>query len=36
MSGTSVSNGDGKMLAIVVGDASSLGVIRKTLEAEDE
>lgn len=36
MSGTAVSEGDGQMVAIVVGEASAIGIIRKTLEAEDE
>lgn len=36
MSGTAVSEGDGKMMAIVVGDDSAIGIIRKTLEAEEE
>ena len=34
MSGTSISEGEGKMVAIVVGDSSAIGIIRKTLEAE--
>ena len=34
-SGTSISEGDGKMLTIVVGDASAIGLIRKTLQADD-
>jgi magnesium-transporting ATPase (P-type) len=36
MSGTSISEGDGLMVAIVVGDSSAIGIIRKTLEAEDQ
>ena len=36
MSGTSISEGEGKMVAIVVGDCSAIGIIRKTLEAEVE
>jgi magnesium-transporting ATPase (P-type) len=34
MSGTAISEGDGKMMAIVVGEISALGIIRKSLEAE--
>lgn len=34
MSGTAVAEGDGVMLAIVVGEASAIGIIRKSLEAE--
>ena len=36
MSGTSISEGDGMMLACVVGESSAIGIIRKTLEAEDQ
>lgn len=36
MSGTSISEGDGFMLCCVVGDSSAIGIIRKTLEAEDQ
>jgi Ca2+ transporting ATPase len=36
MSGTSISEGDGLMVTIVVGDSSAIGIIRKTLEAEDQ
>jgi hypothetical protein len=31
MSGTNVSEGTGEMLAIVVGDDSAIGIIRKSL-----
>jgi magnesium-transporting ATPase (P-type) len=34
MSGTAISEGDGKMMAIVVGEISALGIIRKSLEDE--
>lgn len=34
LSGTSISEGEGKMLSIVVGANSAIGIIRKTLEAE--
>ena len=34
MSGTAISEGDGKMMAIVIGEISALGIIRKSLEAE--
>ena len=34
MSGTSISEGEGQMIAISVGDNSAIGQIRKTLEAE--
>jgi P-type Ca2+ transporter type 2B len=36
LSGSSVSEGDGMMLSIAVGDNSAIGIIRKTLEAETE
>lgn len=36
MSGTSVSEGDGAFLAIVVGEDSAIGIIRKALEAVQE
>ena len=36
MSGTSISEGDGLMLCTVVGDSSAIGIIRKTLQAEDQ
>lgn len=35
-SGCSVSTGEGKMIAIVVGEYSSLGLIEKTLEQDDD
>lgn len=36
LSGTSISEGEGKMVSIVVGDNSAIGIIRKTLEAETQ
>jgi len=36
MSGTSIAEGDGVMMAIVVGDASAIGIIKKSLQAEAE
>lgn len=36
MSGTSISEGDGLMICTVVGDSSAIGIIRKTLQADDQ
>jgi len=36
LSGTGVAGGEGRMLAIMVGEASAIGQIRKTLEVRDE
>ena len=36
LSGTGVAGGEGRMLAIMVGEMSAIGQIRKTLEVRDE
>ena len=36
LSGTGVAGGEGRMLAVMVGEASAIGQIRKTLEVRDE